>query len=512
MALLSVDPGCVTLNHAGRDASLERSGEVAILRLSCPPPSAWSSHKQQRFIDHLARLAARGDLAGLVILGDRLFTDQPQHVGVVRQDFHAVIEAVADCPIPVIAAVGGEASGSGLELALACAGRVASPSASFTMPDLQAGRLPVHGAIERLPRLVGLRKAAEMIIFGTRWDVQTAYCAGLVDAIAARDLSEQARSFASSTPPAMARRRGKAMNWETAAAELSEIRQKAQRPNCEHVAPLAALKALETAAQLPVRRAMLETAKVAEAFSRTDQARALAYAEGGAAALSRWESPSAREALRRRLSWALMREAVHLLDEGASPGQIDRCLIAYGFAEGPFAASDRRGLNAVFAQSSDDGTLAQPWFVYSPTLDLMVDAQRLGGQAPGWYRYRDTDPIHPLFDPEVDRLIEASATFQRMTRRPVTDNAVIERCLLAAINAAAGELENAKTRRADIIDAVWTTRIGFPSWKGGPLHQAAQIGLPHVVAQLAARHASRNTCGAPCELLVRTAARGAMLH
>lgn len=515
MELLTAEPTCAPPGSslAGpRPGSRKRPGAVAILRTDSPAPSAWTADKQTAFIDRLGQFARQGDLVAVVIHGDRIFVDQPGPCGMVRHDFQAVIDAIADCPIPVIAAIEGEACGSGLELALACAGRVALPTASFAMHDLRAGRLPTHGAIERLPRLVGLRKAAEMIISGACWDAPTALRAGLVDVIAAEDLLGRARRLALSIEPGAAGSRGKAMSWDAAAVELSEIRRKVNRPGAGQAAPLAALKALETAVQLPMRRAIQETAKIAEALSHTDQARALAYAESGAAALAEWGSASEREALARRLRWPMMREAIHLLDEGANPGQIDRCLIAYGFAEGPFAASDRHGLNAIFAQGSDDGALTHPWLVYSPTLDLMADAKRFGGRAPGWYQYSDANQTCPVFDAEVNHLIEASATFQRMVRRPVTDQAVAERCLLAAINAAAGELEEGKNLHADMLDAVWTGALGFPSWKGGPLHQAARIGLPQVVAQLATLHANRNTLGAPCELLVRTAARGAVLN
>jgi 3-hydroxyacyl-CoA dehydrogenase len=117
-----------------------------------------------------------------------------------------------------------------------------------------------------------------------------------------------------------------------------------------------------------------------------------------------------------------------------------------------------------------------------------------------------------MFDAEVSHIIEASATFQRLTRQPLSDDAVIERCLLAAINACAAELERARRLKKDEIDAVWTRELGFPPWKGGPLFQAEQMGLVHVVERLAAIHARRNTLGAPSEVLARTAARHDILR
>ena len=114
MDLLMVDPACTPLGptDVSRAGSFRQGGEVAILRMNCPAPCAWTGDKQQQFIDLLARLAARADLAGVVIHGDRMFIDRPRPAGGARRDFRAVIEAVADCPIPVVAALGGETSGS----------------------------------------------------------------------------------------------------------------------------------------------------------------------------------------------------------------------------------------------------------------------------------------------------------------------------------------------------------------------------------------------------------------
>jgi 3-hydroxyacyl-CoA dehydrogenase len=261
------------------------------------------------------------------------------------------------------------------------------------------------------------------------------------------------------------------------------------------------------AAQLPRRRAVLETAKIAEALSRTRQARALAYGERGSAAWSKSGLSPAAQALAQRLRWPLARESIHLLDEGANPGQVDRCLVAFGFTEGLFAEADRRGFTAVFGDCLDPEASPQSWLTYSPTLDLMADAGRHGGGAPGWYRYSEGDGGHASFDAEVDRLLDSSAMFQRMTRQPIPDERVIERCLMAMINASAAELQRGKGLRAEAVDALWSASLGFPAWQGGPLYQAHDIGLPEVVARISAIHAHRNTLGAPEDILVRTAAR-----
>jgi len=96
-----------------------------------------------------------------------------------------------------IAAVNGYALGGGCELALACDLRIASLTAVFGLPETGLGILPGAGGTQRLPRIVGLGRAKELILAGTRWDAQEAKHAGLVaDVVPAAGLMEAARRLA----------------------------------------------------------------------------------------------------------------------------------------------------------------------------------------------------------------------------------------------------------------------------------------------------------------------------
>jgi 3-hydroxyacyl-CoA dehydrogenase len=77
-----------------------------------------------------------------------------------------VVDAVEACNKPVIAAVAGVCFGGGLELALGCHGRVAAPGARFALPEIKLGVLPGAGGTQRLPRLIGVEGALEMILSG----------------------------------------------------------------------------------------------------------------------------------------------------------------------------------------------------------------------------------------------------------------------------------------------------------------------------------------------------------
>lgn len=96
---------------------------------------------------------------------------------------NAVMDKLEHFPVPVIAAINGYALGGGCELALACDIRVASELASFSFPEVTLGIIPGYGGIQRLVRTVGLSKAKEIIMTGSRINAVDALAMGLADRI-----------------------------------------------------------------------------------------------------------------------------------------------------------------------------------------------------------------------------------------------------------------------------------------------------------------------------------------
>ena len=107
-----------------------------------------------------------------------------RRVSRTRQESFSRIE---NLPIPVIAAVNGYALGGGLELALACNIRICSDRAQFGAPEVKLGIIPGDGGTQRLPRLVGLGRAMEMILTGDFIDAQEAYRIGLANQVVPHD-------------------------------------------------------------------------------------------------------------------------------------------------------------------------------------------------------------------------------------------------------------------------------------------------------------------------------------
>ena len=118
----------------------------------------------------------------------------------LRKDllFSPGIETLDKIRKPVIAAVHGFCMGGGMELAMACDIRVASPDAVFSLPEVGLGLIPGAGGTQRLSRLVGLGRALDLLLSGDRFDAAEAYRIGLVSRLSAsaETLVEEAGALA----------------------------------------------------------------------------------------------------------------------------------------------------------------------------------------------------------------------------------------------------------------------------------------------------------------------------
>lgn len=127
-------------------------------------------------------------------------------------DVHAVLAALEDCAKPVVAALHGTIYGGGLEVAMACHYRIADDAARLGLPEVKLGLLPGAGGTQRLPRLIGVAPALEMISTGKPVTAQDALNLGLVDRLSKGDVRTVAARFAATvarqkSPPPRTRTR-----------------------------------------------------------------------------------------------------------------------------------------------------------------------------------------------------------------------------------------------------------------------------------------------------------------
>jgi len=197
-------------------------------------------------------------------------------------------------------------------------------------------------------------------------------------------------------------------------------------------------------------------------------------------------------------------ESEFLLEEGATPEQIDRVMEGFGFAMGPLAMRDLAGNDVGFLIRKGRKLPAdERW---SPILERIVSAGRLGQKSgKGFYRYEGRTRI---VDPEVTALIEEVSGELGIRRRAIPDEEILDRLLHPLINEGARILEEGIAIRASDIDVVYVYGYGFPAYKGGPMFWGEQSGLARVVEtmrRLAPTHGAR---WLPAPLLERLAGAG----
>ncbi len=201
------------------------------------------------------------------------------------------------------------------------------------------------------------------------------------------------------------------------------------------------------------------------------------------------------------------REVRFLLEEGASPAEIDSALTGFGMAMGPCAVADLAGLDVSWRKRKADAHLRDPAKRYSAVADRLCELGRFGQKTgAGYYRYEPGSRT-PVPDPEVDALIAEVAAESGIDRRTIGANEIVERCLYPLVNEGARILDEGIALRASDIDIVWINGYGFPRWRGGVMHWADEIGLAAVHGAIARLDESQDHWE-PAPLLSRLAAEG----
>ncbi|CAO3432357.1 3-hydroxyacyl-CoA dehydrogenase NAD-binding domain-containing protein [Azospirillum endophyticum] len=181
-------------------------------------------------------------------------------------------------------------------------------------------------------------------------------------------------------------------------------------------------------------------------------------------------------------------EAMALVEEGASPEQVDRVLTGFGFPLGHFSMTDLAGIDVRWRIREERRKAGDPEAQAPDWLDILAEQGRYGQKtSAGVYRY-EPDGRSPIPDPEVATLIEEDRRRRGITPRTIDDEEIRERCLYVMVNEAAKILEEGIAARAVDIDAIWLHGYGFPSWRGGLLFWAGQEGLGRIASAVQRYH------------------------
>jgi len=257
--------------------------EIGIIAINNPPVNALSSDVLEGIQAALDALERDAEVRAIIMLGrGRTFVagaDINQLAEGTVPSFHPVLDAIEACAKPVVMAIHGTALGGGLELAMAGHYRVAVPDAQVGQPEVKIGLIPGAGGTQRLPRLAGVAKAAEMCAFGEPISAEDALTAGVIDKIVREDLLEGAIAFARTvTTPRRTR------DLAVTPANISEVRKNLRGAL---IAPELALDAVEGAMTLPFADGIRQEAELFERCLHSDQSKALIHAFLGERAVAK---------------------------------------------------------------------------------------------------------------------------------------------------------------------------------------------------------------------------------
>jgi 3-hydroxyacyl-CoA dehydrogenase len=203
-------------------------------------------------------------------------------------------------------------------------------------------------------------------------------------------------------------------------------------------------------------------------------------------------------------------QALLMLEEGASPAQLDRAVEKFGFAMGPFRMSDLAG-NDISWHIRKRHYAEHPKRRPMRIADRVCELGRFGQKSGlGWYRY-EPGKRDALPDPIVDQIIDAERSALKIKPRKISDTEIVDRLVLALVNEGARLLDAGIAQRASDIDVVYLAGYGFPVQRGGPMFHASRAGLGQVVRRMREFAANPHADPAfwkPAKLLVRLATAG----
>jgi len=207
---------------------------------------------------------------------------------------------------------------------------------------------------------------------------------------------------------------------------------------------------------------------------------------------------------------AVYGQAAHaMMEDGASPYQIDKALRDFGYPMGPFQVSDLAGGDIGWATRKRRAATRDPRARYVQIADRLCERGWFGQKTGrGYYLYPDGARIGTP-DPEVEAIIEAERARAGITPRSFSDAEIVRRYLAAMINEGANVVHQKIALRPLDVDVTFVHGYGFPRYRGGPMQYADSVGLPKILADIREFAQEDPVFWQPSPLLVELVERGA---
>jgi 3-hydroxyacyl-CoA dehydrogenase len=259
---------------------------VAVVTVDRPPVNAIDQEVRRGLHRAFSELHARDDVKAIVLgcAGSTFIAGadiKEFDTGIGPPGYHDVFRLIEDTPVPVVAAIHGTALGAGTEIALACHYRVATDGARLGLPELSLGIIPGAGGTQRMPRLIPLADAADMMLSGRPMPAPRGKELGLIDALATGDVVAGAVAFARQLlAQGKGPRRTRELpvrDAENATQMLAERRAQAARTMRGRNSPVKLLEALEAAADQPFDAGIEVERAISSELEQSLESRALRH-------------------------------------------------------------------------------------------------------------------------------------------------------------------------------------------------------------------------------------------
>ena len=207
---------------------------------------------------------------------------------------------------------------------------------------------------------------------------------------------------------------------------------------------------------------------------------------------------------------AVYGQAAHaMMEDGASPYQIDKALRDFGYPMGPFQVSDLAGGDIGWATRKRRAATRDPRARYVQIADRLCERGWFGQKTGrGYYLYPDGARVGTP-DPEVEAIIDAERAPAGVTPRSFSDDEIVRRYLAAMINEGANVVHQKIALRPLDVDVTFVHGYGFPRYRGGPMKYADTVGLPKILADIREFAREDPIFWQPSPLLVELVEKGA---